>query len=920
MTDLQSDNLADVLRSATDEQWLDVCERARQLAIADLGQALQVTERLEQLGREHANPCVRALVLRTRAHALAYANRLDEAHQLLELALPCAQSCGDSATIGHVQMTRLHVLNRQGHSQAAAEAGRDAADRYRTAGEPVHAARAAVNLGVVHRTLGNPAEAIELFNQARSVLGNDARIDAQILSNLAEAYLETNRFAEAENAFAQARDRFAELNMARATAIVEGNLADLLGRQGRFSEAFEHFERARRSMPPDEAPGDLARLLAEEAEAMCLAGQWADAAPLLVESLRLLDQWELTHEAARSQLTLAMAYHRCGKREPAGQALVQARRRIALLNDQRQLANLEQATAALAIADADLPRAEAALERALKALEDRPSELQRVQVALAWLAMDQGDLERADALLSKLSSAPEAEFALAPMQIDLNHARGRLAAARGQLQQAIDFLEQAADAIERIRGSLQAERMRSAFLGGHARLFDDLLGVLLSHNDAASVAQAFRVCEQARSRSLVDAVASLGRQPQTEHDDASDVALVMAHRSKLNALYSRALDLPKVPPTLAREIHSAEQALHEAERRLQVQGGLATVLAPSASADQVRRSLPPDCALLEYVFHEDVLHCFVLDARGKLHVCKSIAEGSAVCDAVDDWAFQATRSMTYDNAALLQTAPDAERTLQRLFDLLVRPLANVLADASALHIVPHDLLHAVPFAALHDGTSFLVERLRLSQTPSATLLTQTPASRMPDLARARALALGFADAAAPAIEAELADFARMCPHAQVSSGAEATVESLLANATGAQLLHLAAHGRFLHASPLGSGMRLADRWLTSRDLLDLRLDHALVTLSGCDTGRAAIDACDELQGLVRTMFAAGASALLMALWPVHDEITRTFMGHFYSSPPGTPVDQAWRAATLVAKATCEHPARWAPFALLTTPS
>ncbi len=915
---LPSDELAASLQVADENTWFDVIERASQVSIDDLGSALKLTDVIVQASGAHCCPHVRALALRARAHTLAYANRLDEAAALLEEALHLARETARDSVIAHVQMTRVHVLNRQGHSQFAADAGRDAMSRYEAAGEKVHAARAAVNLGVVHRTLGDSNSAIRLFERARAVLSADTRIDAQILSNLAEAYLETNRFADAERTFCEARDHFSVLEMSRAVAIVEGNLADLMGRQGRLAEAMKHFEAARCNMPASEAPGDLARLTAEEAEALCQAGLWSDAAPMLAESLHLLDECGLLHEAARSQLSLAQSLHRCGRREQSGKALEDAGQRIALLDDQRLVARLEQVRAALAMVDGDTQQAEAALERALLALGEAPFERRRVQMSLAWLAMQRGDFVRTEQWILETGSTESTD--LTPLRIDMAHLQGRLALAQGNLEQASHHFVHAVRDLERIRGSLQADGLRSAFLGNRLTLFDDLLDVLIQRGTQDSLAQALIVSEQARSRSLVDSVSGALPAPAATSDQDADLEHALQLRSNLNVLYSRVPDYASVPDSLAQQIDQAERSLNDTERRLSVSRGLATILAPEASFDEVKNLLPKGCTLVQYAFVHGTLHAIVIDATGHIHVRTSLTDEACLTGLIGEWHFQITRSMTYEIDDLDDIAPDSIHILQHLYDLLFRPIVDIIGEASHIHLVPHGVLHGIPFHALHDGESYLLDRFCLSQTPCATLLRHIDVAHIPNREAHNVVVIGFADQAAPAIDQELDNFSAQFPGCLIRRGADATSARILEESHGAQLLHIASHGRFLPGSPLGSGIRLADRWLTVRDFLGLRLDHALVVLSGCETGRAAVDAGDELQGLVRGVFAAGADALLTTLWPVHDESARNFMQSFYVSPRNTDAAASWRAALLVAKATCAHPARWAPFILLAAPS
>src|SRR5207253_1801230 len=44
------------------------------------------------------------------------------------------------------------------------------------------------------------------------------------------------------------------------------------------------------------------------------------------------------------------------------------------------------------------------------------------------------------------------------------------------------------------------------------------------------------------------------------------------------------------------------------------------------------------------------------------------------------------------------------------------------AGADRLIIVPHGILHAIPFGTLYDGSRYLVEHLPISQLPSSSVL------------------------------------------------------------------------------------------------------------------------------------------------------------------------------------------------------
>ncbi|HEB61491.1 MAG TPA: CHAT domain-containing protein, partial [Phycisphaeraceae bacterium] len=138
------------------------------------------------------------------------------------------------------------------------------------------------------------------------------------------------------------------------------------------------------------------------------------------------------------------------------------------------------------------------------------------------------------------------------------------------------------------------------------------------------------------------------------------------------------------------------------------------------------------------------------------------------------------------------------------------------------------------------------------------------------------------------------------------------------------LVHIACHGRFLPESPLASGLKLSDSWMTVRDVCSLDLNANLVVLSGCETGRNMIGAGDELHGLLRGFFVAGARSLITSLWAVDDETSECFMTSFYRSRRGKGKENiknssAMRLAWRTVKEDYPHPSFWAPFVLIGSP-
>jgi CHAT domain-containing protein len=151
---------------------------------------------------------------------------------------------------------------------------------------------------------------------------------------------------------------------------------------------------------------------------------------------------------------------------------------------------------------------------------------------------------------------------------------------------------------------------------------------------------------------------------------------------------------------------------------------------------------------------------------------------------------------------------------------------------------------------------------------------------------------------------------------------DASIARLTEEAPGSPIIHLATHGQSRLDAPNFSSIRLADGLLNAIDAFSLKLEGCeLVTLSGCETGLALSSGGDEQLGLGRAFLAAGASSLVMSLWPVEDQATSELMQLFYRNLlRGKHKGQALRSAqcSFLQKASplYSHPYFWAAFRLV----
>lgn len=901
-----------------------LCEESDRVTASEVAGALAMSELLLAMAQELGSPRALAEALGSRAMTLAYAGRLAESLAASAEAIAVAGSAGLALEAARARLASVHPLARLGRFDEAIAAGTAARDAMTALGERSLAARADVSLGAVYDLREEPAAALRHYDRALKELADDPIVVAQIETNRGIALMGLDEFSLAEEAFERAVGAFADGGHDWAAAIAEGNLAYLATRQGRLERALHHFERARLCLEADESPGDLARLLAEQADALASLGMPGEATDAYLQALPLLERHGLALEAAQARAGLGQAQLRLGRSDEAAATLALAAEQLSALVLYEARARLDVIRAELELTLGRLPEARLLAEDAFEALAPLPFGSALARELLARIDLADGDLAAAESQIEEALAAAT-RLDVAPLLARLKHLRGRIRLRRGNARAAEQDFRDAMELIERVRGALQAERYRTAFQGSQLAIYEDAILAALSGGDAG-LAEAFATVERAKSRALLDLVGGALDVADAADRDASSPAeaallaeLAQVQR-ELNWHYSRPDDWRDFQRAdIQADIRRLEVEYDALQDRLAVSRGLAGLFAPPLGLEESLHTLPAETALVEYFAAGEELMAFVL-RDGHATVYRHLASLDQLEELVRRVHFQigrgvASASRAVEGSRAERMLADARRELGELYTLLISPLAGDLVPAERLVIVPHGVLHTLPFHALWDGKRYLIESHEIVTAPSASVYAKLAIAPPSDGGKVPAYVAGVPDALAPWIANEANEVATLLGVCAML-GEDVTAEAFVRAAEPASIVHLACHGRFFRDGPLASGLKLADRWLTVRDVYRLRLRAELVALSGCDTGRALVSGGDELLGLMRGFLVAGAKALLISLWVANDESTTTLMTEFYRRyVDGAGAAAALRAAQRSQLAQRPHPAFWAPFVL-----
>ncbi len=287
-------------------------------------------------------------------------------------------------------------------------------------------------------------------------------------------------------------------------------------------------------------------------------------------------------------------------------------------------------------------------------------------------------------------------------------------------------------------------------------------------------------------------------------------------------------------------------------------------------------------------------------------------------------------------------APQARTRLQRLHELLIKPITDLLpTDPNARVIfVPQGELFLVPFPALQDKSGqYLVEQHTILTAPSIQVLelTRQQQAKVKRAALKEAIVLG--NPTMPSVSPEIGEppqQLRPLPGAEQEAkaiapllqtqailGNKATETTIKKQMSQVGMIHLATHGLLDDSKGLGVPGAIAlapsgqdDGLLTASEILDMKLNAELVVLSACDTGRGRITG-DGVIGLSRSLISAGVPSVIASLWSVPDAPTASLMTQFYQNLQQNPDKaQALRQAMLTTMKQHPEPKNWAAFTLI----
>jgi len=910
----------------------------------DVQRSLNIADLLCHIAVLTQNPLYTALGLLVEAnvHSIGW-GKYEQAVKLYDDAAAIYHSQGCIVEHARSQVGKVYALSNLARFTEAMEIGKWVSPILERYEQWLPLATLTMNLGIVYGRQGDDVVSLAMFDRAGELytqLGFTDRTEyALVQTNRTVPLRHMGRFDDSIIASQTSMDVLGKLGETVEAARAEQGLAITYMILGKFNEALGLLDNVRNVFVADGRQRDVMRVELYISDCLLqlrrfpdviekckrIRGHFAELGTRQIEALAIINE--------------AVAYAELQQYDRALISLEEARLIFLETGNQVYVASTNLEIAAVYLcqkrhADGLVLAQDCA---SIFSAHGLPIEVSQAFIVGARAALSLGQTVMGKELILKALQIGE-RLNVPTVRYQGHYLLGALANSQGNVEVAQKEFDQAVQEVEQLRGRLMVE-FRVSFLEDKETVYQDLVEIYINQDQPL---RGLEYAERAKSRALLDLLAyrlDLAIQARNPEDQplVDELMRLRAERDKLYRRWESDTESDgkergwsssqSLRQQAQQEVLALEKQITELWHKLLVHNA---DYARDASLYTVRTEsaqpyLDKDTMLMEYFVVHGKLIAFLL-TRDDVQVVRLAADMKMIETLIQRLQLNlrsVPRSSSHRLPALMH---NAKGLLSQIYDALMAPLRIHIANHSKLIVVPHGVLHYLPFHALYDGVSYLVEQYEIGYLPSASSLRYCREARPKSL---QSLVLGYSQNGRLPYAVEEAHRVADILKCQVLDEDQATQAAFRRIAPECRTLHLAAHGDFRFDNPLFSGLIFADGWLTTMDIFNLRIRASLVTLSACQTGRNVIGGGDELLGLMRAFLGAGAASVVLTLWAVEDRSTAQLMNTFYQNlMDGYTKSEALRKAQLQfihttddgsngqARSDFAHPYFWAPFFLV----
>jgi CHAT domain-containing protein/predicted negative regulator of RcsB-dependent stress response len=518
----------------------------------------------------------------------------------------------------------------------------------------------------------------------------------------------------------------------------------------------------------------------------------------------------------------------------------------------------------------------------------------RLYAGIGQVDLQQGNFSQALENFHKALALAESQGRTSAVS-SVNRRIGDILRRAGKPAEAVPYYQTAIQQIESTRSLLESEEYRQSFFEGELRPYAGMMTALLS---AGKQEEAFNYSERARSRGFLDVLGSKVQLSRAKSELLDEERALQERVAAIKARLSGEGEGETDRSGLRKQLAEAEGAYSAflARVRKENKEQVSLMSVEPLTLREVQELLDPGTSLLEYFVTDKEVFAWVVE-KEKLQfqrVGLPKEKLSGLVKTLRESIFTLGEREKFNEASTV------------LYKQLIQPILPHITGKELI-IVPHDVLHYLPFHALigSDGR-YLIEKYPIYYLSSASLLQFVKEKRK--AGREKVLAFGNPDLGDPEknleyAELEAEEVKNVYPDSTVYVKKEASEEKSKSLSPSYDVLHFATHAQLNEDDPLSSAVLLTkggkeDGRLEVREIFGMDLKANLVVLSGCDTALGKLSTGDELVGLTRAFIYAGTPSVVASLWSVDDSSTAHLMASFYRNLKTMSKAEALRQAQL----------------------
>jgi CHAT domain-containing protein len=859
-------------------------------ARSDPAAAAQLVREIESIAGQNQTPLFEAYSQRAKGHLLHIRGSMVEAIQRYRTALSLFDQCHEEVERARTASTLVGALVPLGEFDEALRLAEQARQTFQQLKLTIRTARLDVNVGNLYHRLNRLGEALDRYEHAAPVLegSGDCEAAAGVLINRSVVLMLLYRFDEALHGFLRARAYSEKHGLKVFSTQSEYNRAYLLFLRGDYAQALKLMQVAEAGFGDLGDEIQVAHCRLDRAEILLELNLPEHAFELACLAESVFRSSGLNGDRSRAVLLLGGCLMRLGRTAEAVTYYSTAKRLFLAEGNSiwASMADLENAGALMASGEAH-EAAKLAEQAAEVFRTEKHFPFSALADALsARFCIGRHDPGRALFFLSRCEESLEFQPP-ACLRYHISYLKGRALELQGRVDEARDCFRVATKSLEFLLTHIFVDQAMARFLEDKEDVYERLAGL------SGDVRQALQFADHARTRALTASWNARDRLTAASHK-------VCALRESLRSDHLRLFRAGETnPDSLFRKIKRSEQQLMQEL----LDGEFRQGEPPAVPSCSEILELSTEEVLLEYFLKDQSVSVFIV-GKGLLECATLPISTSELQQEVNFTRYGLSRRGDQ------RREPALRYHLQRLYDALIGPVKPFLRRR--IIIIPHRFLWQLPFYVLLGPAGYLAEEYVISCAPSMTAYLL--AARKESLCSGTSLIIGTEAPDLPAISEEVRNVASNLPNCEIA--VNKGLEEIRPAFETASFVHIVSHGVFRSDNPAWSLLKLGSDVLTPADMLNLRVNADLVTMSACSTGQSYVRG-NEVQGFVRAFLQWGVPSVIGSLWEVNDQATSMLMSSFYGRIKDSPdIAENLRLAMLDVKDTFAHPHYWGGFVLI----